>query len=88
MIDGGDEVPAFVSDDREVVVRAGVLRVERDSPSEKIARLGRSAGGLLHERQVDERFDVPQIDPERDSQLSGADGGLLDLWTGGGARRG
>ena len=64
MIDGGHEVPAFVSDDREVVVRAGVLRVERHSPPEKIARLGRSAGAVLRERQVDERFDVPCRDPD------------------------
>jgi hypothetical protein len=54
MIEGCHEVPTFVSDDREVVVRAGVPRVERHGPSEKIARLGRSAGCLLHERQVDE----------------------------------
>src|SRR5688572_5719854 len=42
--DGGDHVPALVGDHGEVVVRAGVARVERDRAAQELARLGRSPG--------------------------------------------
>ena len=68
---GRGGVAAFVSNDGEVVVAAGMARIDREGALEKIARFGGAPGGLLHEREIHQRFDVAGLGGERLSKLSG-----------------
>src|SRR5262245_29604057 len=50
--DGGHQIAAFVRQQRQVVMRARVARIERHCAAQELARLSRSARGFLHEAEV------------------------------------
>ena len=71
VLDRRRRVAALVGDDREVVVRAGVARIDGERAAQQVARVGDAARGLLHQREVDERLDVARVGRERDAELGG-----------------
>ncbi len=62
---------ALVGDDGEVVVRAGIARIDRHRALQQIAGVRDAAGGLLHQREVHHRFDVARLGGQRDAELGG-----------------
>ena len=69
VLDGHGGVAAFVGDDREVVVRPGVARVEHDGAAQQVSRVGDAPGRALHERKVHHRLDVARFGGERDAEF-------------------
>ena len=63
-------VAALIGDDRQVVVGARVAWIDLDGAPQQLARVGQTAGRLLHERQIDHRLDVARIGDERDAKFS------------------
>src|SRR5262252_5924248 len=70
VLDGSSDVAAFVGDEREVVVRARVARVDGERAPQQVAGLSGPALRALDERQVDDRLYVPRIGLERHTELS------------------
>ena len=70
MFDRRRPVADLVGDDRQVVVGARVARIDLDGAPQQIARVGQTAGRLLHERQIDHRLDVTRVGDERDTEFS------------------
>ena len=58
---GRRNITRLVGHHREIVVRAGMTRVDRERAQQQIAGFSRPAGRLLNEREVDERLDVARI---------------------------
>ncbi len=71
VLDGGRGVAALVGDHGEVVVGAGVARIDDQRAAQQVPRFHRAAGGPLNQRQIDERFDVARIGRQRDPEFRG-----------------
>ena len=70
-------VTTFIGDDREVVVRTGAARIDRQGAIQQIPRVGDSSLRALHQRKVDQRLDIPPIDAERDAKFGGGRAHLI-----------
>ena len=66
---GACDITRLVGHHREIVVRSGMTRVDRERAYQKIAGFSRPAGRLLNEREVYERLDVARIDGQRHAEL-------------------
>jgi len=66
---GSRDITRLVGHHREIVVRAGMTRIDRQRAQQKIARFSRPAGRLLNQREVHERLDVAGIDRQRHAEF-------------------
>jgi len=71
VLDRGCRIAAFVRDDGEVVVRAGVAWIDGERAPKQIARVGQTTCRFLDQREVHERLDIARVGIERNAELRG-----------------
>jgi hypothetical protein len=69
MLDRRGRIAPFIGDNRQVVVRTGTVRIDRQGAAQQISGVGRTTLRAPHERQVHERLHVARIGSERHAEL-------------------